>query len=123
MTFDSSARVTSSFSAARERGALGAATPTGQYDQTWAWDRHGVDRADTGRRSAHLPGQGAGLGYDPIREEVVLFGGWDGTTTLADTWVWDGTSWSPRVTQRLCKRDTVMDHSMAYDEARQKPSS
>jgi hypothetical protein len=34
--------------------------------------------------------------FDPVREQVVLFGGRLGTTTnLSDeTWVWDGTSWT-----------------------------
>jgi hypothetical protein len=27
-------------------------------------------------------------------DKVILYGGYDGTNTLVDTWVWDGTAWT-----------------------------
>ena len=32
----------------------------------------------------------SGIAYDPVRDLVVAFGGWD---DLSDTWEWDGTRW------------------------------
>jgi cysteine-rich repeat protein len=36
----------------------------------------------------------AAMAYDPARDRVVLFGGFEIYSTLADTWEWDGGSWS-----------------------------
>ena len=32
--------------------------------------------------------------YDPIRNQLVLFGGVNGSNQFGDTWVWDGTNWT-----------------------------
>ena len=45
------------------------------------------------RTSAAAP-QPAPQAYDPIRAETVLFGGQDGTQDRADTWRWNGTTWT-----------------------------
>jgi hypothetical protein len=58
---------------------------------TWRWDgATWTEVADTGpARRAHFP-----LAFDPVRQRVVLFGGWDdGPTFLGDTWEWDGAAW------------------------------
>jgi len=34
------------------------------------------------------------MAYDVLRAQVVLFGGFNGSTDRGDTWVWDGTTWS-----------------------------
>ena len=34
------------------------------------------------------------MAYDAARGKVVLFGGYDGQTNLADTWEWDGQAWT-----------------------------
>jgi len=34
------------------------------------------------------------MAYDAARQRVVLFGGFNSTTQLGDTWVWDGTEWT-----------------------------
>ncbi len=44
------------------------------------------DRGSEARRS-HA------VAYDGVRQESVLFGGFNGTSALDDTWVFDGTSW------------------------------
>jgi hypothetical protein len=37
----------------------------------------------------------ASLGYDPVRDQAVLYGGFDATQAeLDDTWLWDGQNWS-----------------------------
>ena len=37
-----------------------------------------------------------GLAYDAARGQVVLFGGLAGPSVFADTWTWDGTTWTKR---------------------------
>jgi len=38
------------------------------------------------------------MAYDPVSKKMVLFGGWDGTAHLNDTWTFDGTTWTRRKT-------------------------
>jgi hypothetical protein len=88
---------------------------------TWTWD--GTDwhqEAGTG------PSQrfGAAASYDPIRQQVVLFGGADYDVAndryldLGDTWIWDGTSW----TQKTVMVYPPKRHfgGIAWDAAREK---
>lgn len=37
---------------------------------------------------------GAVLVSDPVRKNLVLFGGHDGSAPLGDTWLWDGSAWT-----------------------------
>jgi len=60
--------------------------------EVWTWN----GQLWTRRNPAALPparsrGQ---IVYDPTRQRVVLFGGWDQTGYVASTWLWDGTTWS-----------------------------
>jgi hypothetical protein len=48
----------------------------------------------------------------------VLYGGTNGGGNLADTWEWDGTSWTQRTP--TSGPGTVFDHALAYDSARGK---
>lgn len=83
------------FDAAREQTVI----VFGQYADltlspaTLGWDGTGwLELADVGPPPrAHYP-----LGYDPVREVVVLFGGYDPAAgrELADTWEWDGAQWT-----------------------------
>ncbi|MBS1875690.1 MAG: putative Ig domain-containing protein [Acidobacteria bacterium] len=53
----------------------------------------------TQRSPASAPAvrQLAAVAYDPIRRQVVLFGGaGSGTTKYGDTWVWNGSTWTQR---------------------------
>src|SRR5579864_3984439 len=34
------------------------------------------------------------MAYDPVSKKTVLFGGWDGSTHLKETWTFDGTTWT-----------------------------
>ena len=52
------------------------------------------------------------MAYDTARREVVLFGGYDGTEFVNDTWVWDGTNWTEEFPN---DRPGVRNlHAMAY---------
>jgi hypothetical protein len=56
---------------------------------------------------------GHALGFDSIRERVVLFGGTDGgSTPLADTWEWDGTEWTQMADTGPSGR---VGHAMTFD--------
>ena len=63
--------------------------------ETWTWD--GVDWTHQGK-SDGLPQpvvRQTRLSYDPATQKVMCFGGRnDGGETLANPWVWDGTTWS-----------------------------
>jgi hypothetical protein len=70
--------------------------PAGSNRDTWEWD---------GERWIEIPPQSAipaprafaAMTYDPVRKLVVMVGGDDRTGSsgqLADTWTWDGASWT-----------------------------
>jgi hypothetical protein len=56
--------------------------------------------------------------YFPVNNTVVLFGGWDGSKRLNDTWEWHGS------VRRWVKKNPISspphrnDHAMAYDQQR-----
>ena len=56
--------------------------------------------------------------YDPASGKVIMFGGFDGTGYLNDTWTFDGTSWS-RVQTALSPPARAASQ-MAYDAITQK---
>lgn len=65
------------------------ALKAGLLGDTWEWDGGRwtlASSAGPARRDHHA------MAYDELREKVVLFGGWDGTSFLGDIWEWDG-SW------------------------------
>ena len=65
---------------------------TKYLNDTWAWDGTTWEHLSP----ATFPPTRAwgGMAYDPIRQEVVLFGGWRPGHTFGDTWTWDGTNWT-----------------------------
>ena len=73
-------------------GATSTSTFASLTDKTWVL---------TGGRwreltSANVPSNrgGVALGYDPVRERVVLYGGFEASRNkLDDTWEWDGQQW------------------------------
>ncbi|MBL8880431.1 MAG: immunoglobulin domain-containing protein [Phycisphaerales bacterium] len=63
------------------------------------------------------PRRAFGMAYDIARDRVVLYGGFDATTTsLSDTWEWDGISWALRSTTGLQRAHITL----AYDVLRQR---
>ena len=58
------------------------------------------------------------MAYDPVSKKVVLFGGYDGTTHLNETWTFDGTTWNRlKLTAAPSGRAGA---SMAFDRATRK---
>lgn len=97
--------------------------PPRSTNETWVWNGSSwTQRFPTTSPPARTS---ASMVYDPIRQQVVLFGGDGGTAfvngewvtvKLNDTWVWQGNNWeqkfpSTRPTGR-------QDASMAFDPAR-----
>src|SRR5690242_14395101 len=69
----------------------------GVYDthvgrQTWTWD----GSTWTQRQPLHSPPArlDAGMVYDALDGQVVLFGGVGPASTRGDTWTWNGTDWT-----------------------------
>ena len=85
---------------------------------TWVWNgqdwRHRTPVTSPPARAY------TGLAYDSIRQEAVLYGGWNGNASfppnLSDTWTWDGSNWTQRFPQQ--NPGVREDHLMVYDEAR-----
>jgi len=61
---------------------------------------------------------GHGMSYDAARARTVVFGGNDGDAARADTWEWDGTTWSPRPS--ATSPSARYECSMTHDAARQR---
>ena len=61
---------------------------------TWVWNgTHWNQAVVTGRTPPARTG--ASMAYDPIRQLIVLHGGYDQQTNWAnDTWTWNGSQWS-----------------------------
>jgi hypothetical protein len=102
-------------------GGSAGSTVTGRAaatDATWTWD----GTAWTRRLPAVSPPprHGHALAYDANRGRVVMFGGIDGThpnaQLLADTWEWDGTTWTRREPSSQPSPRASM--AMAYDRER-----
>lgn len=67
------------------------------HQDTWLWSPSSGWRLV---RPATMPPARdmAAMAHDPLRREVLLFGGRHGAGDLADTWVWNGTDWQQRST-------------------------
>ncbi|HEX3746262.1 MAG TPA: putative Ig domain-containing protein [Bryobacteraceae bacterium] len=69
-----------------------------EFSDTWIWD--GVAKTWTAAPPGPSPTgrEGVALGFDSQRNQIVLFGGFDGSNLLGDTWTWNGSSWSQLTT-------------------------
>lgn len=111
------------YDAVRQRVVLfgGAGGIAGQaaFGDTWEWD--GASWVAIGPVPGPAARRGHTMVYDSARSRVVLFGGKSGVSPyplLADTWEWDGTNWTPRLSALFPPART--EHSMAYDSVRQR---
>ena len=90
-------------------GATGTPPPR---DDTWRWDGKRWTllqmRAAAGRFNANIA-------YDAERRSLIRFGGWTGTTRVADLWRVVGDAWS----EVSASGPGARNHSgLVYDEAR-----
>ncbi|MEM7200996.1 MAG: kelch repeat-containing protein [Planctomycetota bacterium] len=120
---------TATYDRDRQRVVLfGGSDRWNSFGDTWEWD--GV-----GWREVTAPGPSArsraAMAYDAARRQTVLFGGYDPTALsyyygypayagarMADTWVWDGASWTELTPATSPPRSSA--HTMAYDAARRR---
>jgi cysteine-rich repeat protein len=65
---------------------------------TWTWNGTQWTQHTPGPTPGPQPQArySAAMGYDPVRERIVMFGGHPNATSfdLDDTWEWDGTAWT-----------------------------
>ncbi|MCA8973529.1 MAG: hypothetical protein KDC98_02355, partial [Planctomycetes bacterium] len=87
--------------------------PIGPLGDQWSWN--GTSWSQQQPAASPGPRWGAAAAYDVVRNESVLFGGFD-TVTRGDTWVFDGQSWSTRTP--ALSPPARRDHLMAYDVGR-----
>lgn len=60
---------------------------------------------------------GHDMAYDPVRQRVVMFGGFpDNGVRLGDTWLWDGSNWLPQAP--TASPTARSGHRMTWDAAR-----
>lgn len=69
---------------------------------------------------AHHPSArvNAAIAYDPAAQNIVLFGGYDGTSYLNDTWIFNGTDWVQVSTSTAPSVRTAS--AMSYDRTLKK---
>jgi hypothetical protein len=98
----------------RVNGQLGS-----KNADTWQWDT--ATRTWTNVSPAVSPAarDDHALAYDPAHNRVILYGGRDAAgTALADTWLWNGSSWTD-VTATANGPSARFGAVMAYDAVRQ----
>ena len=86
------------------------------YNDTWEWD--GTNWQQLTPAVSPAPRRESRMVYDIGRGRMLLFGGGDGSRVrvYADTWEWDGTSWT-----QLSPANRPLErwaHGMVYDVAR-----
>jgi N-acetylneuraminic acid mutarotase len=60
---------------------------------TYEWDGEAWKKFDSLKPSPP-PRRFSSMVYDPQLKKTVLFGGWDETNYLNETWLWDGSQWA-----------------------------
>jgi hypothetical protein len=64
------------------------------FGDTWEWDGTAWTDVTPGPQQNASPRYHPRLAYHAPTERVVLFGGYDGSTVLDDTWTWNGSRWT-----------------------------
>lgn len=71
----------------------GMASPSRDvFNETWAWN--GSNWKQLSPAASPSPRQAAGIAFDEVKHQVVLFGGDNGSDNFNDTWIWDGQTWN-----------------------------
>jgi len=86
------------FDAARCRTVLFGGVDAWIYanyrSDTWEWDGNTWTQKCSDGICGPTMRQTGAMAYHPLRQRVVLFGGWSSSTLLNDVWAWDGTTWT-----------------------------
>ncbi len=106
------------FDSARGRVVLfGGYTNSGALSSdTWEWD--GTNWTQKSPATVPAARYGHAMAYDSAagRQQVVLFGGYNGSTVVGDTWEWNGTNWTQK--SPTASPPARFYHALAYDSAR-----
>ncbi|MFN0245520.1 MAG: hypothetical protein ACKV2T_01345 [Kofleriaceae bacterium] len=100
-------------------GGVSASTagPAATYHaDTWSWD--GEQWRELSPATSPSPRSNFAMATDPVRGQIVLFGGFTYLANYNDTWVWDGDTWVARpqagpVPPTGAQRDLVFDRESA----------
>lgn len=89
-------------------GGFGIVT---RINDTWSWDGATTTwtELNNGSSGSPLARSNAVMGYDPVNNRNILFGGQSNSGDLGDTWSWDGAAWSvpPSITTSPAARDSA----------------
>jgi hypothetical protein len=101
---------------------FGGNRPTGNLNDTWAFDGANWTQIETAL--APPVRNGATMAYDESTKKLVMFGGFDIDQYLQDTWLWDGatSTWSearmkmspPRATGAMLFTDPLTGRAMMF---------
>lgn len=106
MAYDAAAEVVVMFGgSAEDRNTIG---------KTWVWNGSQWEHLHTDPHPSHRFLHA--MAYDPVRDEVVMFGGYD-QVAVADTWVFKDGQWSQREPE--ASPPARYGHVMAFDPVRQ----
>ena len=99
---------------------FGGTTANGPANDTWEWDGTNWTQKMASGSGANQPWavQATVMAYHAGRQRTVLFGGWSNANQqeLADTWEWDGSSWTKQAAGSGPAGDQA--GALAYDSAR-----
>lgn len=108
---------------ARNRMVLfGGRNNGGFFSDTWEFANSssaynpGISWSRVTTQSSPTTRNGHAMAYDPARNKTVLFGGYDGTNALGQTWSYDGTNWTQLTPATLPSARNAA--SMAFDAGR-----
>jgi hypothetical protein len=87
--------------------------PGAYQNDTWTWNGSWTRRNPA---TSPPPRSYASMAFDPLRNQVVLFGGYDGQNHLGDTWLWNGTTWQPALPGPAPQPRQM--HTTAFDPTR-----
>lgn len=82
------------------------------------WD--GTKWSEVATTGGPPPRAGHAMAWDEARSQLVLFGGSDNVTVLADTWTFDGQAWTQHATGAAAHPPARLNTRMAYDPKRQR---
>jgi hypothetical protein len=92
----------------------------GRFPSNDTWEYDGTTWTRSSPATSPPARERHALVYDTARRRTILFGGETGPggTALADTWEWDGTTWTPLATATSPPPRSA--HAMAFDPARRR---
>jgi len=86
------------------------------YNDSWVWN--GTNWSVKGPANQPSQRDYHSMAYDAARQQVVLFGGWNGFSESNDIWVWDGANWMQESPANSPTSRAF--HAMAYDAAHER---